>query len=69
MSQFLRFSNFVQKSAGENLSDFIISLNVTFSHHEMSDSVWILHYRDLFVSKNTELMNKMGKKLKKKHLK
>ena len=25
----------------------------------MSDSVWILHYRDLFVSK------KMGKKLKK----
>ena len=32
----------------------------------MSDSVWILHYRDLFVSKNTELMNKMGKKLKKR---
>ena len=31
----------------------------------MSDSVWILHYRDLFVCKNTELMNKMGKKLKK----
>ena len=35
----------------------------------MSDSVSILHYRDRFVSKNTELMNKMGKKLKKKHLK
>ena len=34
----------------------------------MSDSVWILHYRDLFVSKNTELMNKMGKKLKKKNI-
>jgi hypothetical protein len=31
----------------------------------MSDSVSILHYRDLFVSKNTELMNKMRKKLKK----
>ena len=31
----------------------------------MSDSVWILHYRDLSVSKKTELMNKMGKKLKK----
>ena len=35
----------------------------------MSDSVWILHYRDLFVSKNTELMNKIGKKLEKTHLK
>lgn len=32
----------------------------------MSDSDWVLHYRDLFVSKNTELMNKMGNKLKKK---
>lgn len=31
----------------------------------MSDSDWVLHYRDLFVSKNTELMNKMGNKLKK----
>ena len=26
----------------------------------MSDSVSILHYHDLLVSKNTELMNKMG---------
>ena len=30
----------------------------------MSDSAWILHYRNLFVS-NTELMNKIGKKLEK----
>ena len=28
----------------------------------MSDSAWILHYRNLFVSKDTELMNKIGKK-------
>ena len=36
-----------------------------FRKINMSDSVWILHYRDLSVSKKTELMNKMGKKLKK----
>ena len=32
----------------------------------MSDSVWILHYSHLSVSKKTELMNKNGKETKKK---
>jgi hypothetical protein len=48
MSQFLRFSNFVQKSAGEDLSGFIISLNVTFSRHDKA-------IKNIFLNKNHSL--------------